>query len=83
MGWNPLDFKKEDPILKYVKEGEQVYYVHSFYIKSSGEEVVASSEYDIDVPGIVRNGNVYGMQFHPEKSGTTGLNLLKAFGELI
>ncbi len=83
MGWNPLDFKKADPILKYVKEGEQVYYVHSFYIKSDGKEVVASSEYDIDVPGIVCYGNVYGMQFHPEKSGNTGLNLLKAFGELI
>ncbi|MBU9919324.1 MAG: imidazole glycerol phosphate synthase subunit HisH, partial [Fusobacteriaceae bacterium] len=68
---------------KYIKEKEQVYYVHSFYIKSDGKEVVASSEYDIDVPGIVCNGNVYGMQFHPEKSGNTGLNLLKAFGELI
>ena len=83
MGWNPLDFKKADPILKYVKEGEQVYYVHSFYIKSDGKEVVASSEYDIDVPGIVCYGNVYGTQFHPERSGNTGLNLLKAFGELI
>ena len=83
MGWNPLDFKKADPILKYIKEKEQVYYVHSFYIKSDGKEVVASSEYDIDVPGIVCYCNVYGMQFHPEKSGNTGLNLLKAFGELI
>ena len=83
MGWNPLDFKKVDPILKYIKEGEQVYYVHSFYIKSNGDEVIASSEYDIAVPGIVAHENVYGMQFHPEKSGETGLNLLKAFGELI
>lgn len=83
MGWNPLDFKKADPILKYIKEGDQVYYVHSFYIKSDGSEIIASSEYDIHVPGIVGFGNVYGMQFHPEKSGETGLNLLKAFGELI
>lgn len=83
MGWNKLQFKKEDPILKYVTEGESVYFVHSYYIKSNGSEHITTSEYEIDVPGIVRYGNVYGMQFHPEKSGETGLNLLKAFGELI
>ena len=83
MGWNKLIFKKDNPVLKYVSEGESVYYVHSYYIKSQGEEYVAVSEYDIEIPGIVNKGNVYGMQFHPEKSGNTGLNLLKAFGELI
>jgi glutamine amidotransferase len=83
MGWNKLIFKKDNPVLKYVSEGESVYYVHSYYIKSSGEEHVTVSEYDIDIPGIVNEGNVYGMQFHPEKSGSTGLNLLKAFGEMI
>lgn len=83
MGWNKLIFKKDNPVLKYVSEGESVYYVHSYYIKSQGEEYVAVSEYDIEIPGIVNKGNVYGMQFHPEKSGSTGLNLLKAFGELI
>ncbi len=83
MGWNKLNFKKEDMILKYINEGESVYYVHSYYIKSGGTEYIATSEYDIEIPGIVKYGNVYGMQFHPEKSGNTGLNLLKAFGELI
>ncbi len=83
MGWNKLEFKREDSILKYVNEGESVYYVHSYYIKSSGVEYIATSEYDIEIPGIVKNGSVYGMQFHPEKSGNTGLNLLRAFGELI
>lgn len=83
MGWNKLTFKKDNPVLKYVSEGESVYFVHSYYIKSSGEEHVTVSEYDIDIPGIVNEGNVYGMQFHPEKSGSTGLNLLKAFGEMI
>lgn len=83
MGWNELVFNKNDKILKYIKEKEQVYYVHSYFIKSEGTEVIASSEYDINVPGIVSYENIYGMQFHPEKSGTTGLNLLKAFGELI
>ncbi|MBN1468962.1 MAG: imidazole glycerol phosphate synthase subunit HisH [Fusobacteriaceae bacterium] len=83
MGWNELIFNKNDKILKYIKEKEQVYYVHSYFIKSEGTEVIASSEYDINVPGIVCYENIYGMQFHPEKSGITGLNLLKAFGELI
>lgn len=83
MGWNELIFNKNDKILKYIKEKEQVYYVHSYFIKSEGTEVIASSEYDINVPGIVCYENIYGMQFHPEKSGATGLNLLKAFGELI
>lgn len=83
MGWNELIFNKNDKILKYIKKKEQVYYVHSYFIKSEGTEVIASSEYDINVPGIVCYENIYGMQFHPEKSGTTGLNLLKAFGELI
>ncbi len=83
MGWNELIFNKNDKILKYIKEKEQVYYVHSYFIKSEGTEIIASSEYDINVPGIVCYENIYGMQFHPEKSGITGLNLLKAFGELI
>ncbi len=83
MGWNELIFNRNDKILKYIKEKEQVYYVHSYFIKSEGTEIIASSEYDINVPGIVCYENIYGMQFHPEKSGITGLNLLKAFGELI
>ena len=83
MGWNNLSFNKDDKILKYIKEDEYVYYVHSYYAKNCDENVLAHSEYEINIPGIVKNNNVYGIQFHPEKSGETGLNILRAFGELI
>ncbi len=83
MGWNGLDIvKKDEPLLKYVKQGECVYYVHSFYAKDCDESVAAYSEYSARVPGIVRQGNVCGCQFHPEKSGETGLNILRAFAEV-
>ena len=83
MGWNSLEFLREDKILKYVNEGEYVYYVHSYYAKNCDESVIACSDYEIKIPGIVKSGNIYGIQFHPEKSGKTGLNILKAFGEMI
>ena len=83
MGWNSLDIKDlSDPIFKYTKQGDYVYYVHSFYAKNCNEALLASSEYEVTVPGLVKNKNVYGAQFHPEKSGDVGLNLLKAFAEL-
>jgi len=83
MGWNALDIVAPDePLLKYVKQGECVYYVHSFYAKDCDESVAAYSEYSTRVPGIVRQGNVCGCQFHPEKSGETGLNILRAFAEV-
>jgi len=83
MGWNNLKFNKEDPILKYIKEDEYVYFVHSYYAASDNSELVAYSEYEKKVPAIVRKDNVYGIQFHPEKSGETGLNILKAYKEII
>ena len=82
IGWNKLVIKQgaeNDPIFKYFKNGGHVYYVHSFYGRNCVENTIASSNYDLDIPGIVRNGSVYGMQFHPEKSGEVGLGLLKAF----
>ena len=83
MGWNSLDITQKDcPLLKYIKDGDYVYYVHSFYAKTEPKYVVATSNYAINVTGIVWNKNVYGTQFHPEKSGEVGLNILKAFGEL-
>lgn len=83
MGWNRLKINKNDDILKYIKEEDYVYFVHSYYAKSDFSEVITYADYGVKVPGVVSNKNVYGMQFHPEKSGETGLNLLKAFGEMI
>ncbi len=82
MGWNSLVFHKDDKIMKYVKEDEFVYFVHSYYLNNM-KDVIAYSEYGVKVPAVVGRENVYGMQFHPEKSGETGMNILKAFGELI
>jgi len=83
MGWNSLNIKDlTDPIFKYVKQGDFVYYVHSFYAKNCEKSLLATSDYEVTVPGLVKSKNVYGAQFHPEKSGDVGLNLLKAFAEL-
>lgn len=82
MGWNSLDIKKESKLFKYIGNGEYVYYVHSYYAKDCGEAVTATSDYGIEITGAVENGSVYGTQFHPEKSGSTGLNILKAFCEI-
>ena len=82
IGWNALHIVKDDPLFKYIQEGEYVYYVHSYYAKHCAESTLAVSEYSISVTGVVRAGKVYGTQFHPEKSGDTGLRILKAFAEL-
>lgn len=84
MGWNSLEFqKKDDPLLRYVSDREYVYYVHSFYARRCAESTVAVSRYgNVAVTGVARWGCVWGTQFHPEKSGDTGLRILKAFGEL-
>ena len=86
MGWNSLMINnrfKNDKILKDVNNNEYVYYVHSYFAKTDMKNIIAYSEYVTKIPGIVKNENVYGMQFHPEKSGDTGLKLLKNWGELI
>ena len=82
MGWNKLNFAKADPIFKYIEPGDYMYFVHSFYARNCVENTLAFAEYGVAVPAIVKNGNVYGMQFHPEKSGAKGLALLKAFSEI-
>ena len=82
IGWNALHIVKDDPLFKYIREGEYVYYVHSYYGKNCTESTLAVSDYSIPVTGAVRAGRVYGTQFHPEKSGDTGLRILKAFSEL-
>jgi glutamine amidotransferase len=83
MGWNSLQIVKDDPLFRYFKDGDYVYYVHSFYAKDCAASTLGTSQYgNVAVTGVVRNGNVYGTQFHPEKSGDVGLRLLKAFSEL-
>lgn len=83
MGWNYLNFQHPSPLITDVKE-DYVYFVHSYYIEAEDKTVVtASADYDVAVPAIVSNGNVYGMQFHPEKSGTMGMQLLKNYIELV
>ena len=82
IGWNSLRIVRDDPLFKYVRDGEYVYYVHSFYGRDCAESTLATSEYGLTVTGVVRRGLVWGTQFHPEKSGDTGLRLLRAFGEL-
>ncbi|HKL74329.1 MAG TPA: imidazole glycerol phosphate synthase subunit HisH [Clostridia bacterium] len=82
MGWNKLELKKSSRLFKYTKDSSYVYYVHSFYAKNCASSVIATSEYDIEITGVVENGNVFGTQFHPEKSGEVGLRILKAFAEI-
>lgn len=82
MGWNALHILRDDPLFQYIREGEYVYYVHSYYGKNCQESTLATSDYSIPVTGVVRQGLVWGCQFHPEKSGDTGLRILKAFSQL-
>ena len=85
IGWNRLDLvpgREDDPLFRYTRPGEYVYYVHSFYATGCSDYTLATSEYSLPVTGAVRNGLVYGTQFHPDKSGDTGLRMLRAFAEL-
>jgi glutamine amidotransferase len=82
IGWNLLKFRKESPLFKYIKEDDYVYFVHSYYAAECDESVIAVTEYGADLTAAVANGNVYGCQFHPEKSGEVGMKILKAFMEL-
>ena len=82
IGYNALIFKKSHPLLKYIKEGDFVYFVHSYYAVDCEDSLVAYAEYDKDITAIVAKGNVMGCQFHPEKSGEVGLNILRAFAEM-
>ena len=82
IGWNPLIFKKESGIFANIKNGDCVYFVHSFYATDCDESVIATCEYGAELTAAVAKGNVYGCQFHPEKSGKVGLAILKAFVDL-
>lgn len=83
IGWNALKLKQQDhPLFRYTKEGDCVYFVHSFYAANCEEATLATAEYGAELTAAVGSGNVLGCQFHPEKSGRVGLNILRAFCEL-
>ena len=82
IGWNALKIEKDSRLLKYTKDGDCVYFVHSYYARTEREYLSSSTEYGIPITASVENGNVFGTQFHPEKSGKTGLMMLKAFSEI-
>lgn len=83
IGWNALDFGgKESSLFRHIREGDCVYFVHSYYAADCAESTIATAEYGAPLTAAVRRGNVYGCQFHPEKSGSAGLNILRAFCEI-
>ena len=79
IGWNALRFTRETPLFSRIYDGDFVYFVHSFYGVDCEESTVAVSEYGAPLTAAVAKGRIYGCQFHPEKSGTVGLNILRAF----
>lgn len=81
IGWNALHVRRENTLLRYVKEGDCVYFVHSFYADGCDDSLIASAEYGAELTAAVEKGNIMGCQFHPEKSGEVGLSILRAFCE--
>ena len=82
IGWNALHFTRESNLFKYIKPNDCVYFVHSFYATDCDDSVIATAEYGKELTAAVQKGNVMGCQFHPEKSGEVGLNILRAFCEM-
>ncbi|MFR3289547.1 MAG: imidazole glycerol phosphate synthase subunit HisH [Lachnospiraceae bacterium] len=82
IGWNALRIKRPGGVLKYVEEGDCVYFVHSYYAENCAASLTAAAEYGLELTAAVRRENLYGCQFHPEKSGKVGLGILRAFCEL-
>ncbi len=82
IGWNGLKIKKPCAITKSLKDGDCVYFVHSYAAKDCDDSIVATTDYGREITAIVADGNIYGTQFHPEKSGEVGLSILKAFEEI-
>ncbi|TFH04323.1 MAG: imidazole glycerol phosphate synthase subunit HisH [Methanosarcina sp.] len=84
MGWNNIRIKQDHPLFKGIPDDSFVYFVHSYYVDTAAENTLASCEYGLEFSASVVNskGNVMGTQFHPEKSGATGLKILKNFVEM-
>lgn len=81
IGWNALEFTKASPLFKYIQNGDFVYFVHSYYATDCDDTLIASAEYGKPLTAAVQKGNIFGCQFHPEKSGAAGLAILRAFCE--
>ena len=81
IGWNALHLTRQTPLFKYLHEGDFVYFVHSFYAADCDQAVIATTDYGAPLTAAVASGNVMGCQFHPEKSGSVGLSILRAFCE--
>ena len=82
IGWNALHFPKDravSPLFRYIQEGDCVYFVHSFYAANCQAHTIATAEYGPELTAAAARDNIYGVQFHPEKSGQVGRNILKAF----
>ena len=82
IGWNELMLKQPSPLMKNTANGDYVYFVHSYYAETPVEYVIATTDYGVEMTAAVQKDNVYGCQFHPEKSSEVGLSILKAFCEL-
>ena len=85
IGWNALHFPTDmapSPLFRHIKENDCVYFVHSYYAANCADSVIATAEYGAELTAAAARDNVFGVQFHPEKSGEVGLNLLRAFCEL-
>ncbi len=83
IGWNSLELRRsDDPLMKYTKDGDFVYFVHSYYADECESDITATTGYGLCVPAVVSCRNIFGCQFHPEKSGEAGLKILKAFCEI-
>ena len=82
MGWNSLRAESACPLLDGVEDGSYVFFVHSYMMAEAPEYVAAYTEYGGKIPAVVQRGSVFGVQFHPEKSGGVGLRILRNFGEI-
>ena len=84
IGWNSLDIKKTDGLFKGLEQNPYVYFVHSYFLNASNKGIVsAQTQYGVTIDAAIENGNVFATQFHPEKSGETGLKILKNFADIV
>lgn len=84
IGWNSLDIKKQDGLFKGIGKNPYVYFVHSYFLDAKDKNIVsAQTEYGVKIDAAIENNNVFAVQFHPEKSGETGLKILKNFADIV